>query len=166
VRVCANLLPHFPDTKLVITGPLGPHNPANVDYFELLRSLQEELHLQNVVHFLAALTEEFVPDAVISDFYHLADALFMPSREEGFGIPILEAGLAGLPIFCSDIPPLRGLGSTNATYFSPDADPVELANRIVNHLSFDPIFRMRARVRRHFSWEGIYAHQIAPLLVK
>jgi glycosyltransferase involved in cell wall biosynthesis len=132
----------------------------------MLTSLRKELKLEHAVHFLAELTDQFIPDAVISDFYHLADALFMPSIEEGFGIPILEAGLAGLPIFCSDIPPLRSLGSSNATYFSPDADPVELANRIVNHLSFDPVFRMRTRVRREFSWEEIYAREIAPLLVK
>lgn len=166
LHVCAHLVPHFPDTKLVVTGPLGPHNPANVNYFEMLTTLREELNLQDIAHFLAALTEEYIPDAVISDFYHLADALFLPSIEEGFGIPILEAGLAGLPIFCSDIPALRSLGSTNVTYFSPEADPVELANRIVNHLAFDPIFRMRTRVRRQFSWEGIYAHAIASLLVK
>jgi len=166
LRVCGNLIHHFPDTKLVVTGPLGPHNPANVDYFEMLTSLRKELKLEHAIHFLAELTDQFIPDPVISDFYHLADALFMPSMEEGFGIPILEAGLAGLPIFCSDIPPLRSLGSSNATYFSPDADPVELANRIVNHLSFDPVFRMRTRVRREFSWEEIYAREIAPLLVK
>jgi mannosylglucosylglycerate synthase len=164
LQVCANLLQDFPDTKLVITGPLGPHNPANTDYFETLRILRRDLKLEAVVHFLAELTQDYMPDAVISDFYHLADALFLPSREEGFGIPILEAGLAGLPIFCSDIPTLRNLGGTHATYFSPDADPVELANRIVNHLTFDPIFRMRVRARREFSWEGIYARQIAPLL--
>lgn len=166
LRVCENLVKHFPGTRLVVTGPLGPHNPANVDYFEMLMSLRNDLKLEHVVHFLAELTDGYIPDAVIQDFYHLADALFMPSIEEGFGIPILEAGLAGLPIFCSDIPPLRSLGSTNATYFSPDADPVELANRIVNHLSFDPVFRMRTRVRREFSWEGIYAREIAPLLVR
>jgi glycosyltransferase involved in cell wall biosynthesis len=166
LRVCAKLLPHFPDTKLVVTGPLGPHNPANGNYFEMLTSLRTELDLGGVVHFLAELTEEYIPDGVIADFYHLADALFMPSREEGFGIPILEAGLAGLPIFCSDIPPLRSLGGSNATYFSPDADPRELANRIVNHLAFDSVFRLRTRVRREFSWEGIYARQIAPLLAK
>ena len=165
LRVCAHLLHHFPDTKLIVTGPLGPHNPANVSYFEKLDSLRAELQLDHAVHFLAELTEEYIPDSVISDFYHLADMLFMPSQEEGFGIPILEAGLAGLPIFCSDIPPLRTLGGSSATYFSPDADPAELANRIVNRLAFDPIFRMRTRVRREFSWEGIYARSIAPLLV-
>jgi len=164
LRVCANLVQHFPDTKLVVTGPLGPHNPANVRYFEKLTALRRELDLSNVVHFLAELTDEYIPDAVISDFFHLADALFMPSQEEGFGIPVLEAGLAGLPIFCSDIPPLRSLGGVNATYFSPEANPVELANRIVNHLAFDPVFRMRTRVRREFSWEGIYGREIAPLL--
>ena len=164
LQVCANLLKDFPDTKLVVTGPLGPHNPANVDYFETLRALRTELKLEDAVHFLAELTDQYIPDAVISDFYHLADALFMPSHEEGFGIPLLEAGLAGLPIFCSDIPPLRDLGGSQTHYFSPDADPVELANRIVNHLGFDSIFRMRVRARREFSWQGIYARQMAPLL--
>jgi glycosyltransferase involved in cell wall biosynthesis len=166
LRVCAHLLQDFPDTKLVVTGPLGPHNPANVNYFDRLNTLRSELKLVEVVFFLAELTDEYIPDEVISDFYHLADALFMPSLEEGFGIPILEAGLAGLPIFCADIPTLRTLGSSNATYFSPDADPVELANRIVNHLAFDPVFRMRARVRREFTWERIYARDIEPLLIK
>jgi glycosyltransferase involved in cell wall biosynthesis len=166
LRVCANLLPHFPDTKLIVTGPLGPHNPSNTNYFERLTALRSELNLNGTVHFLAELTDEYIPDAVIFDFYHLADALFLPSLEEGFGIPILEAGLAGLPIFCSDIPPLRSLGSSNVTYFSPDADPVELANRVVNHLAFDPVFRMRVRVRREFSWEHIYAREIEPLLTK
>jgi mannosylglucosylglycerate synthase len=127
--------------------------------------LRKELRLEHAVHFLAELTDQFIPDKVISDFYRLVDALFMPSIEEGFGIPILEAGLAGLPIFCSDIPPLRSLGSSNVSYFSPDADPLELANRIVNHLSFDSVFRMRTRVRREFSWEAIYERQIEPVLV-
>ncbi|HEX9386584.1 MAG TPA: glycosyltransferase family 4 protein, partial [Anaerolineales bacterium] len=94
LRVCAKLLGRFPELKLVITGPLGPHNPANVKYFEKLIALRKELGLVNSIGFLAELTAEYIPDEVISDFYHLADALFMPSHEEGFGIPILEAGLA------------------------------------------------------------------------
>ncbi|HUF00139.1 MAG TPA: glycosyltransferase family 4 protein, partial [Anaerolineales bacterium] len=166
LRVCADLLQHFPDTKLVVTGPLGPHNPANVTYFEKLVALRKKLGLSNVVCFLAELTAEYLPDEIILDFYRLADILFLPSREEGFGIPVLEAGLAGLPIFCSDIPPLRSLGGSDVTYFSPDADPGGLASTIAHHLSSDPIFRMRARVRRQFSWERIYTREIAPLLTE
>ncbi|HEX9332119.1 MAG TPA: glycosyltransferase family 4 protein [Anaerolineales bacterium] len=162
--VCENLKPHFPGIKLVVTGPLGPHNPANIKYFERLIALRKELGLDNIVYFLAELTAEYIPDEIISDFYHLADVLFLPSREEGFGIPILEAGLAGLPIYCSDIPPLRNLGGSYATYFSPDADPKELSDIIANHLSSNPVFRMRVAVRRQYTWEHIYEQNIAPIL--
>jgi glycosyltransferase involved in cell wall biosynthesis len=164
VRVTGDLMQYFPRTKLIVTGPLGPHNPANAKYFENLRALRRELKLENRVHFLAELTTEYIPDEVISDFYHLADALLMPSREEGFGIPILEAGLAGLPIFCSDIPPLQSLGGAYATYFSPDADPLEIAARIATDLSSNPVFQMRAEVRRQYTWERIYTQKIGPLL--
>ncbi len=165
LHVCAYLKQVFPDTKLVVTGPLGPHNPANVEYFDRLVALRKELGLVNTVCFLAELTAEYIPDEIVSDFYHLADALFLPSREEGFGIPILEAGLAGLPVFCSDIPPLRGLGGTHATYFSPDANPRELADTIAGHLSSNPVFRLRIEVRRQYMWENIYVRNIAPLLM-
>lgn len=165
LQVCARLVRHFPDVKLIVTGPLGPHNPANLKYFETLTALRKELGLDQVVCFLAELTSAYIPDAVIWDFYHLADALFMPSREEGFGIPILEAGLAGLPIFCADIPPLRSLGGAHATYFSPDADPGRLADLVAQELSSNPVFRMRTDVRRQFTWERIYTQHIAPLLM-
>jgi glycosyltransferase involved in cell wall biosynthesis len=165
LHVCANLTGRFPDLKLIVTGPLGPHNPANLNYFEKLVALRKELGLVNHIGFLAELTAEYIPDEVISDFYHLADALFMPSYEEGFGIPILEAGLANLPIFCSDIPPLRSLGGSYATYFSPDGDPETIANAISNQLSSNPVFQMRTNVRGQYTWEGIYIRQIAPLLM-
>jgi glycosyltransferase involved in cell wall biosynthesis len=165
LQVCAHLIRHFPELKLVVTGPLGPHNPANAKYFEKLITLREELNLVNRVGFLSELTAEYIPDEVISDFYHLADALFLPSREEGFGIPILEAGLANLPVFCSDIPPLRNLGGSYVTYFSPDDDPEKIANTIANYLSSTALFQMRANVRGQYTWEGIYTRQIARLLI-
>ena len=166
LHVCSSLVQYFPETKLVVTGPLGPHNPANVEYFEMLTALRKELKLEQVAHFLAELTTEYIPDEVISDFYHIADALILPSREEGFGIPVLEAGLAGLPIFCSDIPPLRSLGNSNATYFSADADPGGIAAAIAKDLSSSLVFRMRAEVRRQYAWERIYLQKIAPLLME
>ncbi|HEX9840393.1 MAG TPA: glycosyltransferase family 4 protein [Anaerolineales bacterium] len=165
LHVCAYLKKDFPDSKLVITGPLGPHNPANLEYFDRLVALRKKLGLVNAVCFLAELAAEYIPDKVVSDFYHLADSLFLPSREEGFGIPVLEAGLAGLPVFCSDIPPLRSLGGAHATYFSPDENPHELANKIADYLSSDPVFQLRSDTRRQYTWGNIYAKHIAPLLV-
>ena len=164
LKILARLRTPFPTARLLVTGPLGPHNPQNKKYFERLRALRAELGLDHAAHFLAGLTDEYVPDAVISDFYKLADVLLFPSMEEGFGIPILEAGFAGLPVFCSDIPPLRKLGGNHAIYFKPDEDPQAVANMITEHLQASRIYGLRAEVRLHFTWESIYKEKIAPLL--
>ncbi|MCE9647219.1 MAG: glycosyltransferase [Chloroflexi bacterium] len=154
----------FPSAQMIVTGPLGPHNPANRKYFEKLDSLREKLGLNRSVHFLAELTEEFIPDPVISDFYKLADALLFPSFEEGFGIPILEAGFAGIPVFCSDIPPLKKLGGDFGHYFSLEEKPEVVAGRMAGYFSSDKTFGLRTFVRGQFTWERIYAGRIKLLL--
>ena len=164
LRVMADLQKQAPRVKLIVTGPLGPHNSANVQYFEKLTALRNSLHLEDVVHFLAELRDAFLPDEVISDFYQLSDALFLPSREEGFGIPILEAGLVRLPVFCADIPPLRDLGRTFVNYFSLDDDPMEIASMILEKLSTSRSFGFRAQVRSQYAWRQVYQQQIRSLL--
>ena len=164
LHILAALRNDLPSMQMVITGPLGPHNPANLQYFEKLSALREELGLRNSVHFLAELTNGFIPDSVISDFYSLADALLLPSFEEGFGIPILEAGLAGILVFCSDIPPLKNLGGEFVNYFSPEENPIVVAKMMADHFKNDAVFGLRAAVREQFTWERVYATKIAPLL--
>jgi glycosyltransferase involved in cell wall biosynthesis len=164
VRVVAALRSRFSNPVLVVTGPPGPHNPANAAYFEHLKELRAAMGLEGSVHYLAELVEGYLPDAVIADLYRLADALFMPSREEGFGIPVLEAGLSRLPIFCADIPPLRELAGDSATYFSPDSHPEDVAAQIATRLTADPTYVMKVLVRQRYTWEAVYADRIAPLL--
>lgn len=156
----------YPNAKLIVTGPLGPHNPANREYFEKLLSLRESLLLNDSACFLAEITSDYLPDEVISDFYKLADVLFLPSREEGFGIPVLEAGLAGLPIFCADIAPLRDVGGIFANYFSLDESPARIAAMIVENLSASPLFGFRAQVRSQYAWRQIYQQKIEMLIRK
>jgi len=162
--VMAELRKQAPLAKLIVTGPLGPHNPANIQYFEKLKLLRSSLKLEDAVHFLAEFSDEYLPDEMISDFYHLADALFLPSREEGFGIPILEAGLAGMPAFCSDIPPLRELGRSYVNYFPLQEEPANIASMIFKILSTHPSFNFRRHVRSHYTWSQIYNQKIQPLL--
>jgi len=160
----ARLRETHPAAALVVTGPLGQHNPANREYVQRLQRLRHELGLDDAAYFLAEISDHFLPDEVIADFYRLADALFFPSREEGFGIPMLEAGLTNLPIFCADIPPLRELGGGEVEYFSPDADPRAVADSISDHLEHNARHKMRLRIRQTYSWERIYRQRIAPLL--
>lgn len=164
LRILANLRQTYPTAALVVTGPPGPHNPTNAEYLARLVRLRDELGLQDCAHLLAQIHERQVPDAVIADLYRLADALILPSYEEGFGIPLLEAAVARLPIFCSDIPPLRDLGGSEATFFSPDAEPLEVAHLIAESLGRNPAFHFAVRARSQFSWSRIYEKVIAPLL--
>ena len=88
----------------------------------------------------------------------------MPSREEGFGIPVIEAAFSHLPIFCADIPPLRELGREDIAYFSPDDDHGVIASLLIDHFRRDGVARWAMRARSTFSWARVYADHIAPLL--
>jgi glucosyl-3-phosphoglycerate synthase len=116
------------------------------------------------VHFLAQHSKEYIPDHVISDLFRLADALILTSVEEGFGLPLLEAGTTKLPIFCSDIPPLREIGQEDITYFSLDSSPDEIAGTIVKGLQANQPFKLRSRIQQNYTWERIYAQIAAELL--
>jgi len=164
LHTLAELHRHFPQAALVITGPLGPHNARNREYFDTLLQLRTQLGLEGSVHFLAELADSFLPDEVIADFYRIADALIFPSREEGFGIPLIEAAFSHLPAFCADIPPLRELGLNDAYFFSPDEDPAALADLIADHFRSSAPARLAMRTRSTFRWEAIYQRHIAPLL--
>ncbi|HVN55864.1 MAG TPA: glycosyltransferase family 4 protein [Anaerolineaceae bacterium] len=154
----------LPGAQLVITGPPGAHNPANVAYLHNLQNLRADLGLEGAAHLLAELRPDGLTDVEVAEFYRLADALLLTSREEGFGIPILEAGLGRLPIFCTDLPPLRDLAGGWASYFSPDDPPAHVARVIAGGLARDPQYQLRSRVLSEFTWEAIYYNRIAPLL--
>lgn len=155
------------DYRLIVTGPPGPHNPANPGYLRELLDLRQELGLENAVHFLYELSDPpmFIDDDTMANLYQISDALFFPSTQEGFGIPMLEAGFAGLPIFCSDIPPFRETGGEDVTYFDPLNEPAaDIAARILSTLIASPTARLRVRVRHHFRWQSIIQNRLVPLL--
>jgi len=155
---------NFPHAMLLVTGPEGPHNPRNVDYKKKLIKIRNDLNLQGAAHFLAETTPGFIPDEVIADFYHLADALLFPSLEEGFGIPLLEAGISSKPIFCADIPVLHELGGSDVNYFNPHATPTSIAGQITTRLNNDATSRLARRVKHEYTWESIYKKLIEPLI--
>ena len=166
LRVLRELRKQFENAQLIVTGPLGPHNPSNLQYYEALLALRAELGIEQSAHFLAEEIDHSIPNEVVADLYRLADILFFPSREEGFGIPLLEAGLARTPVFCSDIAVLRELGEAQVNYFSPDGEPAKIAGQIATALNASPVYALRKRVLQEYSWEQIYRTHIGPLLEK
>ena len=161
LEILAELRKRLPAAVLLITGQPGSQGKV---YLEQLRKLRAQLELDQAAIFLAERFPEGVNEKALSAFYRLADAVLITSREEGFGMPLLEAGLAGVPIFCTALEPLRALAGENAVYFSPDDPAKEIAGLIAGRLQSDPLYRMRVRIRHDFSWDAIYQKKLAPLL--
>lgn len=59
-------------------------------------------------------------DETYCDVLRGATALVSASREEGFGIPLVEALAVGTPLVVSDIPVFREVGGDAAAYVDPD----------------------------------------------
>ena len=163
IEITAELRERKWNPKLVVTGPPGPHNPTNVAYLGRLQKLRSVRRVEDAVIFL----HEFgrVDDAMRRDLYWLADALLFPSEREGFGIPLLEAGLARLPIFCTDLPSFHESAGEDAHFFASDETPKMAATRIANVLLHDPAYRLKQRVLREYSWARIFSERIEPLVL-
>jgi glycosyltransferase involved in cell wall biosynthesis len=63
------------------------------------------------------------PREVLLTLFRFAEGLVFPSTFEGFGMPVLEAMAAGIPVVCSDIPPLREIADGAAHFFDPSSSP-------------------------------------------
>jgi len=92
------------DVTLVIKTHPNPHNEVHV--------LLEGLRLERSDFPDVRIVEEDLSDAALQSLYKQCHALVVPSRAEGFGLPLAEAMLSGLPVittgwggqldFCSD----------------------------------------------------------------
>lgn len=158
------------DARLIITGPPGPHNSANAAYLDSLLAMRATLELDEAVHFVYQAkgpnTQLLLDDDELASLYQVADAMFFPSRQEGFGIPILEAGLARLPIFATDLLPFRESAGHHATLFPIDTSPEKVAVTIKTSLKDNRAFQLRRRMLTSFTWQGIVQNKILPLLTK
>jgi Glycosyltransferase len=61
--------------------------------------------------------------AELEQAYARAAVVALPTRFEGFGLPVLEAMVRGKPVVCSDLPVLREVGGDAAVYVDPDDAP-------------------------------------------
>ena len=107
------------------------------------------------------------PDNVLRNHYAHALAVVLPSIQEGFGLPLIEAQACGAPIIASNCDALKEVGADAASFFRLD-DPSALADAVLTLIA-DPAHRsdLIERGQRNaarYSWERTAAeflHAIA-----
>lgn len=153
--------------KFVLTAPPDPHNPEATEYFNYLHKLSEELDVQEEVIFLYDWKDQYglqLDYKEIKDLYSICDILFVTSTQEGFGIPLLEAGAKKIPIVCTDIEPLTEVAEDYALRVSLKQDPANIAREILHYLESIPTFNMFKRVVLKYSWKIIYKKYLKKLV--
>ena len=157
--------------KLVLTGPPDPHDPENMKYFDSLKALRHELGVDREMRFVFESGPDpdkpfFIEMRTVGDLFRVSDLMFMPSHREGFGMPVLEAGLVGIPVVSTPVPAAEEIGGENVKIIDAEADPAELAGLILEWVDADKIYHLRRQVRQKYTWEAIFEKDIEPLLVK
>ena len=157
IEAAAPLLARHPGLRVVVSGPLGPHSADNLDYWESLFRQRTALGLDGVVQFLheqGRRDEHPVSPAAIAELFRLADVVLMPSESEGFGLPVIEAALARVPMVCADLPVLREAGGEHLHLFPVDGGAAAVADAVEAALA-DPLVSDRRAVRRRSTWRAL-----------
>lgn len=151
--------------KWIITGAPDPHNSESMSYYNLLISLRRKLGLQKEVIFLCERIKGRMGRRDLIGLYAMADMLLFPSEREGFGLPVLEAGLRGLLCVISDIPALRELADRNAIFIRLDKPPVKVAGEIIAAINNRPEMAFRKHVMQNYSWKVIFEKRVLPVVL-
>ncbi|AUS79384.1 glycosyltransferase family 1 protein [Actinoalloteichus sp. AHMU CJ021] len=118
---------------LVIAGPAAADPPGSTD--RVIRT-------------------GYLPEVDLRRVVAGASALVLPSRNEGFGLPVLEALACGVPVVCSDVPALREVAGGQAV-LAPVGDVEALGAALVQALDSPSDTATLTARRDHaadFSW--------------
>lgn len=121
----------------------------------------EKLGLGNWVQWLG-----WVSAAMLPCLYQMADALLLPSLFESYGLPIVEAMAAGVPVLTSDRYGSKEIAGTAALLVNPES--VDSIAEGMQRIASEPVLRAqliaagRERVR-NFSWKQCAERTLALL---
>lgn len=168
-----------PTKRLVYMGSFMPYKDVETLVRAAALLPDHELHLcsridaatraqlERVAPGASVVVHDGVSDAEYGELLRSATALVHASRDEGFGIPLLEAMSLGVPVVVADTAIFREVGGDAARFFPVgDADALARAVRDLEG-EWAAVSRASLEQSRRFSWRasaerlGAFLEQIA-----
>ncbi|MDH5703798.1 MAG: glycosyltransferase [Aigarchaeota archaeon] len=160
--------------RLLITGPPDPQTMIRGEtYVDYLNKIIKKLGIENnvsLIHDLLSFRRIYDNNKIvkwgIADAYALADLILITSKEEGFGLPVLEAGAARKPLFVSRIEPFEELlkEGIEAYMFGLRDKPADIAFKIFRYFLSDIIQYKLNNVIVKYRWSAIVKEKVLPFL--
>jgi glycosyltransferase involved in cell wall biosynthesis len=161
--IVAHLAPSYPNMKYLISGIASEHRDT-ASYQEALKKKIDDLGLQEQVLFVGTTLGRGMTDSELHDLYDIADLVFYFSKQENFGLPILEAGLTKTPIWVSDLAVFHEIGGENLTYVSATHTPQQVATQVHEYLETTQVIGLNRLVRTTYNLETIIKNRLIPLI--
>lgn len=144
IKVFSEVVKHFNDLQLVITGKFGW-------YYEGLFKLTKELNLEDKVIFTGYLDDKDKPI-----LYQGSEIFVFPSLYEGFGLPPLEAMISGIPVIAANTSSIPEVVGNSGILLSP-TDQLAWV-RSIKQLLYDNKLQQKLSQKglqqaNRFSWE-------------
>jgi glycosyltransferase involved in cell wall biosynthesis len=144
-EVLLPMMKHFGNRQLIIAGD------SESGYGSYLRQQLRTLGLMEQVVLPGKVSDEDK-----SWLYRNCEAFMMPSLAEGFGLPVIEAMLAGKPVFLNNISTLNEIGGDVAYYFENfnDRDMADYVRRKLVEFNNNNASDQLASYASKFNWNS------------
>lgn len=130
-----------PDHKLILAGKPGVG-------FE---NIEGSLGIHNFIEYVG-----YIDDAMKHNFFSKSLSLVFVSKDEGFGMPLLESFSFGLPVIASSIPVFYEVGSDACVFCDPSsASSIQSALSSIVEISdesYKELIENGQKRLSHFSW--------------
>ena len=144
IRILPALRKCRPDLRLVLVGDYT--KDAFRSCYQGLRALVDTTQMQSAVEFAG-----YVPDDELAKLYNRCAAFVMPSLEEGFGLPLVEAMACGCACVVAGGHSLEEVGGDAVVTADPRNDAAWIEALTCEEIY--PALRAKAIERaQHFTW--------------
>jgi len=173
IRVIAALQETFPHILAIITGKTNDHNDRPSDYAESLMQLARQHKIAENILFLSEMMKSLniAPDKnrlIVRDLYFLCHMVLLLSLDEGFGLPILEAGSLRVPLAVSQIPVFKEIVGDGALFLRLDEDAEKNAAKIRQYFTDNPpaTAKLFGRIFENYNWDTLWEAHLKKLFAE